>query len=697
MAIVRGAPGAVAYSAASGTSVSVPYPTGNGLGDKLVLVIGQKPSTANSGSVTTPSGWTLVTSITGAGGYNNTLGNDTGNTNLFVFERIVPAGGFSGNLSVTVATNNICWGYMEWLTTDARGWRNSAGTTGSDIVGNTVFGVTFSADPGVQAGDLVLVSLCIPTDTGGGAQFSGQTISQPGVTFGVFGEVAEPSTSVGSDIGGWAGYVPVSAGTSTGAPIVTLSVSGTSTNVRGPAVFLRVRDAYLLSADPGVFLATGQPATLTLEAGTNKSLQADAGAIALTGQSASTLRNRYLNAESGSLNLTGNAASTLQGRRLDANVGAFALTGAVASTLWGRYSSAELGQLTVAGQAASLTKINRYGLDAQPASYSYAGQSADLMRIRALQLSAEAGDLSHIGQSATLTKIRVYALDAQLGFLAVSGQAATLVYTQTRQIHAEAGAFALLGIDATLTKVNVYALHAQAAVFSLSGLEAGVLIRRVISAEPATLAWTLNSTSPYRGWALTAEAGDLVLTGQGATLDVLDVFTLDGEFGTYASTGQSALIQRSKALQAATGSYSSTGQVAQVQRSHLLVANAGSAAANGLSATLAKSRVMPALASSFAVLGNQAQVLRTFSLKTGFGSYGWQGQLAQVLFGRLVLTSSGSYSIQGQSSTALVAVAFELVNPFSVHVQKRPRHSHERRNKFFHQPPRVRVIHEAVQ
>ncbi len=629
MAIVRGAPGAVAFSAFNGSSVSVAYPSGNSAGDKLVLIIGMKPSTADSGSVTTPTGWTLVTSITGQGAFGTTLGNDTGNTNLFVFERIVPAGGLTGSLAVTVTTNNICWGYMERLTTDLRGWQNSVGTAGGDNNPGVAFTVAFGTDPGVKAGDLILVSVCIPTDLNAGAQFSGQTLTQAGITFGTFVETSEPFTNAGNDIAGWNGYVPVSTGASTGAPTLNLTASGTISNVRGPATFVRVRDAHLLVAEQNPFTIGGQAATLTKASGTNKNLQGETGSFALTGKTATVARNRVLVGATGSLTFSGNAATIARGRKLSGQLGTVNVTGVDAGVRLGRYASAAAGSFAIAGQAATLTKVNLYALDSQPANFTYTGQAATLVHVRALQLAADAATFTATGQSATLTKLRAVALDAQPASFAVAGQSASLIYTQTRSLNAEAGVFAL--------------------------------------------------------------------AGQIADLNVLDTFEVSGEPGTYASTGQAAQIKRSRVIETTGGSYSALGQVAQLRRSRLLNAGAGSASLSGQSATLAKGRVLQVQPGSWAISGGAAQLLHHRSLSTELGSYAWQGVLAQMLFGRLVLSASGSYSIEGQESTALVAVAFELVNPHLVHIQARPRHTREQRLTFFHQSPRSRVIHEAVQ
>ncbi len=693
MAIIRGAPGALAYSALNGTSVSVPYPASNGAGDKLVLFVAQKPSTANSGSVTTPAGWTLVTSISAAGGFGITLSADTGNTNLYVFERIVPAGGLSGSLSVSLTTNNVAWAYMEWLTTDSRGWQNSAGSTGSDSLGSVSFNCQFT-DPGVSAGDFALVALCIPTDVTTPNQFSSQTLSQTGVTFGTFSENSEPDSSVGNDIGGWTGYAPVLSGTGSGNILFEVIATGTTGNTRGPAVFVRVRDAHLLDAQPDTFTITGQDATLT-QGSSGASLAADAGQFNATGQTATLAYGRVHSATSASFTLSGASATLARSRQFAAEAGSFLSNGLDTGSFHGHLLDAQAGAFALAGQTAGLTKVNVYALDAQPNAFAFTGAAAQLAR--SVSFGADAAAFTFAGQTAALSRVRVYSLDAQPATFDLTGQAASLAFTQSRTLDAQAGAFAVTGVSATLTKVSVYALPAQAAAFTLIGSDAALADSRLVNAEPATFAWTVSPITAYRGRALDAQAGTLMLTGQSAVLEVLNVFILQGEAGTYTSTGQSALIRRDKSLAVAAGSYSTLGQSAQVQRSRQLRSDAGNFSITATGATLARGRLLAAEAGTLVASGSTAQMLRDLHLSTDLGSYGWHGQLAQVLFGRLVLSASGDYSIQGQPSSALVAVAFELVNPYAVHVQARPRFTRERRPTFFHQSPRSRVIHEAVQ
>lgn len=239
MAITYQSAGTVATSA--GSSISVAYPASVAAGDALVLVIGMKPSTANSGNLGgVPDGWTFHTSVIG-GGYGATLGADTGNTILFLLYR--PASGSeTGSLAVPLSNNNVSWGQMYRLSKDVSTdlWAITASIAEDTTSGNV--SATFDADVRVTAGDLVFVAMCTPTDVGGGSQFSAEAVSMPGVTFGTVTEISEPTSSLNNDIGGVVCHVPVSSGTSSGSPATfTATAGGTTTNVRGPLLFIRTR------------------------------------------------------------------------------------------------------------------------------------------------------------------------------------------------------------------------------------------------------------------------------------------------------------------------------------------------------------------------------------------------------------------------------------------------------------------------
>jgi hypothetical protein len=227
-----------AVSDSNVTSIDPAYPAAVAAGDLLILIIGMKPSAANSGSVATPESWTPITSLTGAGGYGATLGGDTGNTNVFAYYKIAE-GNETGSLRVRLTTNNISWAQMYRLTNATQDW-SVAGTTGSDTTAGNV-SITMGADPGVTAGDFILGAMVIPTDVTTPGQFSAQAFTQTGVTFGAVTEVSEPDAATGNDIGGFVVHSTVASGTGSAAPVMSATAGGTTTNVRGPGVFIRAR------------------------------------------------------------------------------------------------------------------------------------------------------------------------------------------------------------------------------------------------------------------------------------------------------------------------------------------------------------------------------------------------------------------------------------------------------------------------
>ena len=241
MALGTPVAGTAAYSAGSGTSVAPSYPAGITSTDVLILIIGQKPTTANGGTVTTPTGWTLRDSLTGAGGYGVTLGADTGNTNVFVYTKDTVTGSESGTLTVTVGDNNVCSGVIIRVPTGG-GAISFGSSDGSDTTAGIV-SITCATDPGFTTGDLALWSMVIPTDVTTPAQFSAHAITATGATFAAATELVELDTVNGNDLGGFVAYANVSSGTSSAAPTFTATAGGTTTNVRGPGVVLRIREA----------------------------------------------------------------------------------------------------------------------------------------------------------------------------------------------------------------------------------------------------------------------------------------------------------------------------------------------------------------------------------------------------------------------------------------------------------------------
>lgn len=270
-----GAAGTIAYSASGGTTVAPTYPSGITTNSALVLIVGQKPSSANGGTCTTPAGWTLQAEISGAndgdtGGYTTTLGVDTGNTNLYVYTKDTVTGSETGTLSVTVGTNNVCWANIYRVqSSDTCTWSYAAATGKDTSAGNVSIATGSIA---IAAGDYIIGAMVIPTDVTTPSQFSAEALSQSGTTFGTVTEIQEPDSGTGNDIGGFLVEAPVSSGSGSGAVTMTATAGGTTTNVRGPGAVIRLRatsvnnECYI--ATSGNITAGGEATTGRLTAGT---------------------------------------------------------------------------------------------------------------------------------------------------------------------------------------------------------------------------------------------------------------------------------------------------------------------------------------------------------------------------------------------------------------------------------------------
>lgn len=172
-----------------------------------------------------------------------------------------------------------------------------------------------------------------------------------------------------------------------------------------------------------------------------------------------------------------------------------------------------------------------YLLTAQAGSYTYAGQSANLIKGRVMVAST--GTYTYTGVSAIL--LRSKRVIASAGSYAYSGQIAN--FLKSRLITASAGAYVYAGQSAVLTHATLgaYTLTAQAGVYTISG-QSAVLTKSKL---------------------LTASAGAYAYTGQSATLTYMQpgVYVLTALPGSYVYAGQSAVLSKSS-LNTNSGGYS---------------------------------------------------------------------------------------------------------------------------------------------
>lgn len=256
MSVTYQSAGTIAYSTGN---PAVGYPASLSIGDLILLVVGTKPSTA---SVTRPVGdFAFLGSYAGGGG---TTAADAGPTRLDVFWKIA-TGNESGTQTVTVPGNSVSWAQMYRYSNSTSFW-DLAIAGGTDSTTGSAWSVTCDANPGIVAGDELLIASCTPTDIGAGAQFTSESVSATGATLGSMTEISEPFSSSGNDIGGFVFKMSCTAGPATAAPIITATASGTTTNIRGPSALIRIREAsFQQEIDKFTLDADGATLTLTDE------------------------------------------------------------------------------------------------------------------------------------------------------------------------------------------------------------------------------------------------------------------------------------------------------------------------------------------------------------------------------------------------------------------------------------------------
>lgn len=221
---------------ANGSPIAIPIPT-HSSGDLLVMCVACK---STSTSITCPGSWTEDTTNGEAAGGSGSQGNDTGPVRVKLMWR--EGTGDTTDVSLTVSTLNTLWAQVLVFSKGSGTW-DLAAAQGIDTATGTPFETTMNRDPGITSGDYIAIAGGTPTDVAAGSQFSSPSMTATGATISTPTEVSEPYSALGSDIGGVVLYTDCSAGTASAAATVSMTAGGTTTNVAGPIVILRIREA----------------------------------------------------------------------------------------------------------------------------------------------------------------------------------------------------------------------------------------------------------------------------------------------------------------------------------------------------------------------------------------------------------------------------------------------------------------------
>lgn len=233
--------GAGANSPTDEPYVNANYVSGILATDVVLLFIAQKPRVANSGTITTPAGWSLVASKLDAGGYGTTLGSGTGNTNLKIFSWDAPVAGQTGTLTVSLGNNSVTGSVMCRIPTGGGNIQFGSATGEQATTPTSSLSISTVNDalaPNFKADDIAIWQMVTASVVG----YSAHGISAgAGITFNTPTEALELGTGGGNQYDSVIAYAKVSGGSSTTAPTVTATLSGTLTDARGPAAVLRIR------------------------------------------------------------------------------------------------------------------------------------------------------------------------------------------------------------------------------------------------------------------------------------------------------------------------------------------------------------------------------------------------------------------------------------------------------------------------
>lgn len=222
-----------------GTNILTPgYPASPVSGNLFIEAIVAKYSNR---TITTPSSWTARGNTTGGAGTDGT--SDEGNVRLAAFS-LISAGTESGTLSRTLTggTANMAASCIAQFSRSAgTGWLIGSVAVASDNTGGAAsLSFSYDIDPGIQSGDMVLVVVGVNTDA---YTHSAHSLTVPGCTVGTLVTAFDGGYTDGFDARLALYYIPITAGTSSGAATFTCNTSGSATNApAGASLLIRLRE-----------------------------------------------------------------------------------------------------------------------------------------------------------------------------------------------------------------------------------------------------------------------------------------------------------------------------------------------------------------------------------------------------------------------------------------------------------------------
>lgn len=230
MTISLRAVGAATATGGAVTGVTAGVPAGLTATDLSILTVEIKGSGATAPTITTPTGWTLIGTVTNNGTAG--AGTDTGSNTIGMYLRV---GTYTAPTITTTGADSMGAGIVAYQTSLGGTWTTTT-TTGSDTTSAANASITGAAHLSLAAGDWVIAGVGLSGDIG---SVTAETLAATGATIGTRANRFNLGVTTGFDsrllVSDW----PVTAGTSTAAPVYTYTNTSSTTS---HARFVRIRE-----------------------------------------------------------------------------------------------------------------------------------------------------------------------------------------------------------------------------------------------------------------------------------------------------------------------------------------------------------------------------------------------------------------------------------------------------------------------
>ena len=220
----------------SGTAALTPViPTAQLTGDMMLCFYGTKPY---NDAPTIDQGWASLDYATDG---TVAAGVDVGSMQTRVFYKIATTD-TETNPIITNSTNNVSGAVIIVFQKGTGSWETLVGAGGGDATAGTDFSVTASSDVGHITGDMVVGGAAFRSEAA--VPTTARAITITGCAMGTYNQspATDLTTTSGGDMGMSVGYVMVSSGSSSAAPVFAITLAAGHT---GSAYMVRLREAAL--------------------------------------------------------------------------------------------------------------------------------------------------------------------------------------------------------------------------------------------------------------------------------------------------------------------------------------------------------------------------------------------------------------------------------------------------------------------